>query len=57
MKVFILNPGISNMLRSDNPINSYSSLHISYWPLGGIERPDRIWGFTGCLPVEFRSLL
>jgi len=30
------------MLRSDNPINSYSSLHISYWPVGGIERPDLI---------------
>jgi len=31
------------MLKSDNPIDSYSSLHIL--------------GFTGYLQVEFRSLL
>jgi len=32
LKFFILNPGIPNMLRSDNLIISYSSLYISHWP-------------------------
>ena|SRR6218665_1350206 len=32
----ILNPVIPNVLKSDNPIKSYSSLHISYWPVGAL---------------------
>jgi len=27
------------MLRSDNPIKNYSSLHISYWLVGALSAP------------------
>ena len=33
-KIFILNPGMPNTLRSNNPIKSYSNLHISHWLVG-----------------------
>src|SRR6218665_496304 len=35
----VLNPGIPIMIRSDNPIKSYSSLHIFSLAGGGFDRP------------------